>query len=106
MALTVDERKKLDEIHAQLSVLVERNNDHETVLFGPGRRNGLVSEVQTLSERWQVCPARLRAARENRMFAVAVLSLIVAVGGLAATAWRLTVIHRQIQETSADIHND
>jgi len=103
MSLSADERKTLDEIHGDVRVLVATVKHHDVVLFGPDRRDGAVAELQTVRERQEQCPARRRATRDNRMFVVALIGLIlgqtIAIGGLGLTYLRLRALERQTDTT-------
>lgn len=51
-------------------------------------RDRLIQEthdgIQVLQTKWEMCPARLRAMRDNRLFLITVLAVIVAALGVLA----------------------
>ena len=96
MALSTDERQKLDDIHRDLGILLGTVGNHDTVLFGVDRKDGLAADVALTRERQDTCPARKRAARDNRMFVVACVSLLLTIAALAVGYGRLVAMQDQI----------
>lgn len=83
MLMTAQERDdKLSELHGMVSVLVSRDKDHHATLYGNGQP-GLVSIVAQLGTTQRQCPARARSARDDRMFYIAAVSLVISVATVA-----------------------
>jgi len=81
--MTAQERDdKLIELHGMVSVLVSRDRDHHSTLYGNGQP-GLVSCVAQLVTTQQQCPARARADRDDRMFYIAAISVVISVAAVA-----------------------
>jgi len=77
MPLSKDESAKLDEIHENVAVAMERLKAHDIVLFGRDRNTGLTREVTLLAERQKNCPALKLAGRDNRMFYLGLVSIAI-----------------------------
>jgi len=70
------------ETHAMVTTHTELLNGLTKTLHGNGQP-GMVSTVKVIQTRQDECPARLQAKRDNRMFYVAVISLVITVATVA-----------------------
>ena len=81
--MTAQERDdKLMELHGMVTTLVSRDKDYHATLYGNGQP-GLVSCVARIATTQKQCPARARSGRDDRMFYIAAVSVVVSVAAVA-----------------------
>lgn len=69
----------LQDIHTKLEVFCNDVAGHKRTLYGNGQP-GLVSRVNVIETKQNECPARTAYKRDNKMFVVAVCSMLVTAG--------------------------
>ena len=78
--MTNDERDAmLIDIHAKLEVVCGKVEGQDRTLYGNGQP-GIVGRIDIVETKQAECPARAAFKRDNKMFVVAVGSMMVAAG--------------------------
>ena len=74
--------KMIRETHTAVTLVVSKVGDLAQTVYGNGQP-GLKDRVKSLEVKQDECPARIAHQRDNKMFVVAVCSMLVAAGSLA-----------------------